>query len=116
MYDLAIVGGGILGTFHAYHALRRGLRVVLLERDAEPSQASVRNFGQCVPSGMKLKWQSYGRRSLEIYKSMQQRFDLGVRENGSVYLASNEEELHLLHELAAINKVNDYSSKLLTKS
>jgi FAD dependent oxidoreductase TIGR03364/phosphonatase-like hydrolase len=116
MYDLAIVGGGILGTFHAYHALRRGLRVVLLERDAEPSQASVRNFGQCVPSGMNLKWQSYGRRSLEIYKSMQQRFDLGVRENGSVYLASNEEELQLLHELAAINKANDYCSKLLTKS
>lgn len=116
MYDLAIVGGGILGTFHAYHALLRGLRVVLLERDGEPSQASVRNFGQCVPSGMDLKWQSYGRRSLEIYKSLQQRFDLGVRENGSVYLASNDEELQLLHELASINKANDYCSQLLTKS
>ena len=115
MYDLAIVGGGILGTFHAYHALLRGLRVVLLERDGEPSQASVRNFGQCVPSGMNLKWQAYGRRSLEIYKTLQSRFDVGVRENGSVYLASNEDELQLLHELASINKANDYLSVLLTK-
>ena len=31
-YDLLIVGGGVLGTFHAYHAPEKGLRVAL--RDA----------------------------------------------------------------------------------
>lgn len=26
-YDLIVVGGGVLGTFHAYHALQAGLKV-----------------------------------------------------------------------------------------
>ena len=29
-FDLIVVGGGILGTFHAYHALKKGLRVALI--------------------------------------------------------------------------------------
>jgi len=111
-YDLLIVGGGILGTFHAYHAMEKGLRVALLEKDARPRGATVRNFGQIVPSGMDAKWQSYGRRSLEIYKSLQAKFDISLRQNGSIYLASDEEELRLLHELSEINRQHDYESQV----
>ncbi len=114
-FDLVIVGGGILGTFHAYHALKRGLRVALLEKDTSPRGATVRNFGQVVPSGMNTKWQLLGRRSTDIYKSIQSKFDISVIQHGSVYIASNEEELLLLEELAQINKRNNYESYLLTK-
>jgi FAD dependent oxidoreductase TIGR03364 len=113
-YDLMIVGGGILGTFHAYHALERGLKVALFERNQQPQSATVRNFGQVVPSGMNLKWQQYGRKSLEIYKSLQTASDLSLSPNGSIYLASDEEELQLIEELFAINKQNDYPSQLLS--
>jgi glycine/D-amino acid oxidase-like deaminating enzyme len=51
-YDLIIVGGGVLGTFHAMHALELGLRVAVLERSKTPRGSSVQNFGQVVPSGM----------------------------------------------------------------
>ncbi|WP_158963240.1 TIGR03364 family FAD-dependent oxidoreductase [Myroides fluvii] len=114
-YDLIVVGGGVLGTFHAYHAAQKGLRVLVIEKDKQPMSATVRNFGQVVPSGMNTKWQNYGRESLQLYKELQGQFDLSVRNNGSVYLASNEEELTLLEELHAINKANDYESTLLTK-
>jgi FAD dependent oxidoreductase TIGR03364 len=114
-YDLMIVGGGILGTFHAYHALERGLKVALFERNQQPQSATVRNFGQVVPSGMNLKWQQYGRKSLEIYKSLQTASDLSLSPNGSIYLASDEEELQLIEELNAINKQNDYPSQLLSQ-
>lgn len=110
-----IVGGGILGTFHAYHALERGLKVALFERNQQPQSATVRNFGQVVPSGMNLKWQQYGRKSLEIYKSLQTASDLSLSPNGSIYLASDEEELQLIEELNAINKQNDYPSQLLSQ-
>lgn len=113
-YDLLIVGGGVLGTFHAYHALQKGLRVAIVEKNNLPQGSSVQNFGQIVPSGMDPKWQQYGRKSLEIYKSIQAQFDISLRQNGSVYLASDEEEMVLLEELAAINKANDYPSQLLT--
>ncbi len=113
-YDLLIVGGGILGTSHAYHALRRGLSVALLERHGRPRGATVRNFGQIVPSGMNTKWQNFGRRSLEIYGELQDQADISVRRNGSIYFASDAEELQLLEELYAINRANGYSSELLT--
>ncbi len=114
-YDVLIIGGGILGTFHAYHALERGLKVALFERHQQPQSATVRNFGQVVPSGMNLKWQQYGRKSLEIYKSLQTASDLSISSNGSIYLASDEEELQLIEELHNINKQNDYPSQLLSQ-
>ena len=115
-YDLLIIGGGVLGTFHAYHALGKGLKVAILEKDNRPQGATTRNFGQVVPSGMNTKWQHYGRESLRVYKEIQKTFDISMRQNGSVYLASNEEEVQLLEELAAINKQNAYPSSLLTKA
>lgn len=114
-YDLIVVGGGALGTFHAYHAIQKGLRVALLEKDGKPQGATVRNFGQVVPSGMDSKWQIYGRESLRIYKKIQSKFDISVRQEGSIYIASNDEEVQLLVELNAINLTNSYKSKLLTK-
>lgn len=114
-YDLIVVGGGVLGTFHAYHALQNGLRVALLEKNKRPQGATTQNFGQVVPSGMNTKWQSYGRESLKIYKGIQQQFDITLRENGSIYLASNPEEVQLIEELHQINRNNEYTSVLLTK-
>ena len=115
-YDLIIVGGGVLGTFHAYHALQRNMRVCLLEQHATPQSATTRNFGQVVPSGMNVKWQKYGRRSLEIYADIQQKFDISVRNNGSVYLASDTEEEKLLSELSQINRINGYRSDMFDQS
>ena len=51
MVDIAIIGSGVLGTFHAYHAALGGKSVALLEKDLQPMESSVRNFGQVVPSG-----------------------------------------------------------------
>ncbi len=114
-FDLIIIGAGVLGSFHAYHACRKNLRVLLVEKDLQPMEATVRNFGQVVPSGMSQeKWQGYGRKSLQIYKDLQAQFDISVRQNGSIYIASDETELRLLHELADINRQNDYTSQLFT--
>ena len=115
MYDLIVVGSGVLGTFHAYHALKKGLRVAIIEKDKMPKGATIQNFGQVVPSGMDSKWQGYGRESLAIYKEIQSQFDISIRQNGSIYLASNEEEIQLIEELFQINQSNNYQSHLLTK-
>tara|TARA_R110000744_G_scaffold87540_5_gene170913 strand:+ start:1491 stop:2648 length:1158 start_codon:yes stop_codon:yes gene_type:complete len=115
-YDLVVVGGGVLGTFHAYHAMKKGLKVALLEKDSMPKSATVRNFGQVVPSGMNTKWQEYGRKSLKIYKKIHAKFNISVRQEGSIYLASNEEEVQLIEELREINRINEYTSILFTKA
>lgn len=113
-FDLIVVGSGVMGTFHAYHAARLGQRVLLVEKDSKPVQATVRNFGQVVPSGLGGRWFHYGRRSLEIYEEIQQEYDLTARQNGSVYIASDEEELQLINELYDRRQAADYPCELLT--
>ena len=115
-YDLIIVGAGVLGTFHAYHAARAGQRVLLLEKDRYPVGATVRNFGQVVPSGLAGRWFDYGRRSLEIYGHIQQEADLTVRQNGTIYIASDTDEWTLAHELHDRYQRVGYTSELLSKA
>jgi len=115
-YDLVVVGAGTIGTFHAFHALMSGKSVLLIEKDSEPIEATVRNFGQVVPSGQALDtWFEFGRESLNIYKNIQSKHNISVRQNGSFYFASDDQEMALLEEMRALFKIKDYSSTLLPK-
>ncbi len=114
-YDLIIVGAGIIGTFCAYHALKRGKTVLLLEKDSLPFEASFRNFGQAVPSGQSLpNWFEYGRKSLKIYKDLQENIDISLVKNGSWYYASDDQEMTLLEEIHQLFTERNYTSKLYT--
>ena len=115
-YDLIVIGAGNLGTFHAYHALLKGKKVLLLEKDSMPMEATVRNFGQIVPSGQALdEWFNHGRRSLEIYQQIQAKFDITARQNGTYYFASDSNEMKLLEEARTLFKYRNYPVQLLTK-
>jgi D-hydroxyproline dehydrogenase subunit beta len=50
-YDVAVVGAGICGLAHALAAVRRGKRVIVVDRDAQANGASVRNFGFVTVTG-----------------------------------------------------------------
>ena len=114
-FDLIVVGAGILGLFHAYHAAARKRSVLLLEKDIGPQDATVRNLGQVVPSGMPQgRWQQYGRYATLLYQELQNKHDIGIRQQGSIYVASDAEEMALLEELHQINKANEYCSSLIT--
>ncbi|MDB5240609.1 MAG: oxidase [Spirosoma sp.] len=116
MYDLIIVGAGVLGTFHAYHAAKAGQRVLLLEKDRYPVGATVRNFGQVVPSGLAGRWFDYGRQSLTIYREIQEETDLTVRQRGTIYVASDADEWQLANELHDHYVRIGYGSELLSKA
>ena len=114
-YDLIVVGAGALGVFHAYFALRRGLKVLLLEKDAQPMEATVRNFGQIIPSGMSEDgWFGYARVSLDTYQAIQAEYDISIRPNGSLYLASSALEMQVLEEKHARYRALGYASAVLT--
>jgi len=115
-YDLIIIGSGALGTFHAFHAARAGKNVLLLEKDNRPQSATVRNFGQVVPSGLSGRWFEYGRRSLELYREIQAEHDITVRQNGSIYVASDDDEWTLANELFDRRRAEKYPCELLSKA
>lgn len=114
-YDLIIIGAGVLGTFHAYHAALLGKNVLLLDKDSKQEGSSTQNFGQVVPSGLSKEWHYFGQRSLHFYSQLQQKADFTIRQNGSIYVASDEAENGLLEELQAIHAERGYSCIMLSK-
>ncbi|AWW00362.1 TIGR03364 family FAD-dependent oxidoreductase [Arcticibacterium luteifluviistationis] len=114
-YDLIVVGAGVLGTFHAYHAAKLGKNVLLLEKDAKQKGSSTQNFGQVVPSGLSSTWNKYGQRSLVHYLELQQKADFTIRQQGSVYIASDDAEQGLLEELREIHSDEGYLSLMFSQ-
>jgi len=114
-FDLIIVGAGALGTWHAWFALHANLRVLILEKDYRAQEATVRNFGQVVPSGFPPgEWHMHGRRTTALYRELQAQADIGIRNNGSVYIASTNEELAVLEEMQQRFADLDYPGEMLT--
>ncbi|MFG2196227.1 TIGR03364 family FAD-dependent oxidoreductase [Streptomyces sp. NPDC048639] len=90
-----VVGAGVVGTMHAWHAVERGHEVLHIERESEARGASLRNFGLVWVSGRaggeeletalraRALWEGIGERVPE----------LGFRPNGSLTVVTNEAEL-----------------------
>ncbi len=115
-FDIVVVGAGALGTFHAYHALKAGRKVLVIEKDKRPQEATVRNFGQVVPSGLPVgEWNRYGREATDIYKEIQEEYAIGIRNNGSCYIASSDDEMAVLEEMQQRFAADDYEGVLWTK-
>jgi D-hydroxyproline dehydrogenase subunit beta len=112
--DIAIVGGGIVGLAHAYMALKKGLRVVLFEREQFAVGASVRNFGLIWPIGQEpgigLDRALRGRQHwLEVARES----GFWINTNGSLHLAYHNDEWDVINEFA-VQYHRDYSAYILT--
>ena len=112
--DIAIVGGGIAGLAHAYQAARRGLSVVLFERDSTAQGASVRNFGMIMPLGATPGVTfDQATRSLNHWKWLAA--EMGVWHNpcGALMVAYHQDEMLAMRELAASDNGRDYNCSWL---
>lgn len=100
--DVCIVGAGIVGLAHADDARRRGLRVVVVEREHFAVGASVRNFGHLIFSGL-ADGEGFdcALRSRERWLALGAEGAVQVRETGSVIVARADDELAVLESVAA---------------
>src|SRR6201997_3412068 len=100
--DIIVIGAGVLGTFHAYHAARKGYKTLLIERNSLPNDASTRNFGMIVHSIVETNspWSEFARQSAQIYRTLQEQHDISVKNPGTLYIASTEIERTVLVEFA----------------
>lgn len=97
--DVAIVGAGIVGLAHAYHALKKGYRVVLFEREQHAVGASIRNFGLLWPIGQEpglATEQAF--RARNHWMSIANDAGIWIDPNGSLQLAYHDDEWNVLNE------------------
>ncbi len=97
-YDLLVVGAGIVGLAHAYAAARRGLKVLVLERDAACVGASIRNFGFVTVTGQKSgASHARARRSRQVWAEVAPLAGIDVVHTG-LFLAAERPEAHAVLE------------------
>ncbi|MEU5692743.1 TIGR03364 family FAD-dependent oxidoreductase [Actinosynnema sp. NPDC020468] len=98
-----IVGGGVLGTMHAWQAVERGHDVVQLEQQPEARGASVRNFGLVWVGGRAAGEElSVALRARELWERVGERVPgLGFRANGSLTALRTAAELAVAAEVVA---------------
>ncbi len=103
MFDLAVVGAGIVGLAHALAAARRGLRVVAIDRDAQANGASIRNFGLVVVSGQEPgPSRKRAERSREVWLELSEQAGIGILHTGKLVAAQRPEALDLLEAFHAL--------------
>lgn len=110
--DVIVIGGGIIGLAHAVMALKKGLRVMLIEEDDMAVGASVRNFGLIWPIGQPAgPLYDRARRSRDLWVDMSKEAGFWALENGSLHLAYAGDEWAVLEEY---HKQYGAETKLLT--
>lgn len=96
-FDLAVVGAGVLGLATALAGARQGLRVVVIDRDAQANGASVRNFGFITVSGQECgaMW-ARARRSREVWREVARAAGIPVLQTGLWVTARRPESVAVL--------------------
>ena len=100
-YDLAVVGAGILGLAHALAAVRQGLRVVVIDREARAIGASIRNFGFVTVTGQSAgpTWRR-AMRSRDVWAEVAPQAGIPVLHRGTALLARTTEGESVLEAFA----------------
>ena len=91
-FDLAIVGGGVIGMAHAILAAEAGLSVALFETRGRAVGASIRNFGLVTVTGQKRGpvW-SMSLRSRDVWAGVAGRAGVAVLQKGMGVVAQTPE-------------------------
>lgn len=113
--DVAIVGAGIVGMAHALAAAKRGLSVVVFERNPYAVGASIRNFGMVWPIGQPAG-QLYQRalKSREIWLEIASRAGFAADPCGSLHVVYRPDELAVLEEFVETSEHHQSNIKLFT--
>jgi FAD dependent oxidoreductase TIGR03364 len=102
IFDLAVIGGGVIGLAHAYVAARAGRRVAVIERDARANGASIRNFGFITVTGQErgMSWR-LARRTRDVWAEVAPQAGLAIEQRGLYLTARSAEAVAVIEAFLA---------------
>lgn len=113
--DLVVVGAGIVGLGAAYAAVRRGLRVVVVDRTASPIGATIRNFGHlCIGAQTGLA-RDFADTARDTWLRLSTDAGFWLRESGTLIAASRVDELAVLERASADGGVRMLTAEQLRR-
>jgi D-hydroxyproline dehydrogenase subunit beta len=97
VFDLAVVGAGIIGLSCARAAALQGLRVIVIDRDSRANGASVRNFGFITVTGQErgTPW-ARARRTRAVWEELAREAGIPILQRGLWMTARRPEAVPLL--------------------
>ncbi|MFC9550007.1 TIGR03364 family FAD-dependent oxidoreductase [Rhodococcus sp. NPDC056960] len=101
-YDVVVVGAGIVGLAHAYHALNRGLSVAVVDHADRVAGASVQNFGHACITAQSGVAREYARTGREHWLDLSRKAGFWSSESGTYCVARHDDELAVLTEFAEV--------------
>jgi FAD dependent oxidoreductase TIGR03364 len=90
-FDLAVVGAGIVGLACALAGARRGLKVIVIERNVRARGASVRNFGLITITGQDREVWPRARKSRQVWQEVAARAGIRIVNQG-LWIAARRPE------------------------
>jgi FAD dependent oxidoreductase TIGR03364 len=106
-YDVVVVGAGIVGLAHAYHAHRRGLAVAVIDHAAGVAGASVQNFGHACITAQNGVALDYARAGRQHWLGLSRQAGFWSREAGTYCVARHEDELAVMREFVDVRPSGD---------
>lgn len=98
--DLVVVGSGIVGLGAAYAAVRRGLRVIVVDRTDAPAGATIRNFGHLCIGAQAGEARRYADASRPLWLRLARDAGFWLRESGTLVAARHDDEIAVLEAAA----------------
>lgn len=116
--DVAIVGGGILGSTAAYFLAKRGLSVALLEKGHVACEQSSRNWGWCRQQNRDRRELPLSVLSMRLWDELTRDIgrDLGFRRCGLVYATHDEAVLAGWEKWREVAREYDVDTRLLSRT
>ena len=106
MYDVAIIGGGVVGCAIARELSKYRLSVVLIEKEAEVAFATTKTNSGIVHAGHHSSADTLKGRLVvkgnDMFDKLQEDLGFGFTRCGEIVVARNEEDLKTLDELKAL--------------
>ena len=103
MYDVAIIGAGVIGNSIFRELTKYNLKVVVLEKDKDVSMGTSKANSAIVHAGYDPKegtlMAKYNVRGNEMFEDLCKELSVPFKRNGSLIIAFNEEDMNTVKEL-----------------